>query len=157
MYFIKYNPLKDKLRTRSLPEREALQYLVSFAGLTTLFGVLPMFGVYNAWDGVSAFLSVATAVGGILYAYSQNAGANGYDLIQKYVVLGWVVSVRVFLVAVPVLFVISGLGVAFGLTSFEASGPLDVFVLFILEVVWCQRIGRHIRDTTGLAAERGRP
>lgn len=147
MYFVKYQPLKQRLQARLISDREALPYLIIFAGLTALVGSLPIMDGYNFWDGISASLSVIATVGGVLYAYYKNGGANGFDLIQKYVILGWVVFVRVFIVLIPTVFALIIIEVVTGLISSDATGPFDVAIIFIAEVILYQRIGRHIGDT----------
>ena len=104
MYFTKYHPLKEKLRDRSVSDREALPYFLIFLALTALVTVFPMFESFNEWDFVSGVLSVILAVGGVIYAYKCNGGKEGFDLIQKYVVLGWVVVIRCLLVFVVCLY-----------------------------------------------------
>lgn len=147
MYFIRYHPLKLNLRQRAVTDREALPYLVVFAGLTALVTAFPMIDRFTAWDAVSGILSIATAVGGILYAYRQNGGRRGYDLIQKYVILGWVVCVRFALVSIPLLLALFFAGDVYGLIPPDSTGGFAVAVIFVGEVVLYQRIGRHIRDT----------
>ena len=147
MYFIKYHPLKEKLRDRTLSDREALPYLVLFAAVTALTGSSWFAEEFNVWDGISLALSVGTAIWGVLYAYRQNGGARGFDLIQKYVVLGWIVSVRLLVVFIPTAIVLIAAGEWLGLLSLDRTGPYDVAAVFITEVIFYQRIGRHVRDT----------
>lgn len=147
MYFIRYQPLKKRLRSRSVSDREALPYLILFAAFTALVGSLPAIGGYNFWDGVSAFLSVAAAIGGVLYAYRKNGGIAGFDLIHKYVILGWVVSVRFLLAFIPAAIVLIIVGAATGLMSLDYTGPYDVLMIFLAEIIFYQRIGRHVADT----------
>ena len=154
MYFVRYHPLKDRLRNRSVSDREALPYLVIFAALTALVGAFPMFEGFNDWDLVSGLLSVAFAVGGVIYAYKSNGGKEGFDLIQKYVVLGWVVVIRCLLVFVPLAIVAYIAGEALGLVS-DQTGFFDVLLIAILEIVLYGRIGRHVRDTRTPNSEQG--
>ena len=154
MHFVRYRPLKDKLRSRSVSEREALPYLVIFTALTALVGAFPLIEGFNDWDFVSGLLSVAFAVGGVVYAYKSNGGNKGFDLIQKYVVLGWVVVVRCLLVFIPLGIVAYIAGDALGLTT-DQTGFFDVLIIAIFEIVFYQRIGRHIRDTRSPNSDSG--
>jgi uncharacterized RDD family membrane protein YckC len=149
MYFVKYHPLKERLRARSISDREALPYLIVFVGMTAMVGAIPLIDKYNVWDGVSAFLGIVTAIGGVLYAYRQNGGSAGYDLIQKYVVLGWVVTIRVLLAFIPTAIVLYIIGDMIGLMSRDATGPYDVVIVLLFEIFLYQRLGRHIGDTIG--------
>jgi hypothetical protein len=146
MYFVKYHPLKEKLRDRSVSDREALPYLMVFAGLTTLVGAFPMFEGFNELDFVSGVLSVVFAILGVLYAYRCNGGREGFDLIQKYVVLGWVVAVRCLLAFIPLMIVAYIGGEVLGVITDE-TGLFDIALIAVFEIVIYQRIGRHIRDT----------
>ncbi len=147
MYFIKYQPLKSKLSERSLTDREALPYLLIFTVLTVIGTSLPLYDDFNKWDALSSLLSALLIIAGVIYAYIQNGGEKGYDFIQKYVVLGWVVFVRCFFVllavAIPFFIILGFLGVDIP----EESNVYDVLFLFLWEAFFYQRIGRHIKDT----------
>lgn len=71
---------------------------------------------------------------------------EGFGLIQKYVILEWVVFVRCFLVSVPVAIVSYCVGDALSLIS-DQTGCFEVLLIALLELVLYERIGRHIRDT----------
>lgn len=146
MYFIRYQPLKEKLKARTFSDREALPYLILYAGLAAAVYMFPSVGEFNAWDWIGGGLSVAMAVAGVIYAYNQNGSRQGFDLIQKYVVLGWVVAVRCILVFIPVGIALYLAGEALGVIT-EETGWFDVLIISGFEVVFYQRVGRHIRDT----------
>ncbi|MHB8788941.1 MAG: hypothetical protein ACYDBT_03580 [Desulfobulbaceae bacterium] len=150
MYFIKYLPLKERLRVRSVSDRESLPYLISYVVILSIPGSIPGPPGYNYWDGTGAILGLIVAIAGILYAYRENGGVSGYDFILKFVLLGWVVFVRFTLASIPVLFFIIYIGVRAGIHSSKATGPFIVFVIFVLQLIFFQRVGRHIRDTKSL-------
>jgi hypothetical protein len=145
MYFVSYHPLKETLRERKLTDREALPYLAIWVIVTAL-AAYPWSveeGPNGWWAPVSLALDVGAAIWGVWYAYRQNGAGGGYDLIQKYVVLGWVVTVRFLLVFAPIFIAL----LEVGLIESEKKGPVDVVVYFLAEIILYQRIGRHIRDT----------
>ena len=152
MYFVRYHPLKKKLRERSLSDREALPYFILYSVLITVIVGFPTIGEFNQFDMISWGLSVVFTIGGLLYSYEQNGGKEGFDLIQKYVVLGWVVSFRWFLVFLPVIIVIGIIEEALGSSQVNTNG-FDVLLLVLIELIIYQRIGRHIRDTRAIASE----
>ena len=146
MYFIRYQPLKDKLRNRELTEREALPYLLVFIALSMAVSSFPLYNGFNTWDAISSVLSVIIAIWGVLYAYRCNKGANGYDFVQKYIVLGWVVMIRCLLGFMPIVIVCYLGGEFFGLVSDESSW-FDVTITSLLLIVLYFKTGRHIKDT----------
>ncbi len=143
MYFIKYHLLKKRLRDRSVTVRESLPYLIAIIIFMSLPGPV---GRYNLWDSISAILSAVAFVGGVLYAYYKNGGAAGNDFFLKYILIGWVASVRFGFIFVPACFIIIYLGAKTGLMSRE-TGPYDMTGVFLAEIILHQRIGRHIKDT----------
>ena len=93
-------------------------------------------------------LSVIIVIGGTYYVYVQNGGREGFNLIQKYLVLGWVVGIRFTLALIPVAIVY--------FVVLEKLGYLDSKVFHVLfstisQFIFFQRLGRHIRDTNVLA------
>jgi len=147
MYFIQYNPLKEKLRSRTLSDREALPYMLVSSALVALTGTLAMTQQFNAWDGASCILSVGTSIAGVLYAYAKNGKNAGFDFIQKFIVLGWVVSCRCLLALIPLAVAVYAAAYFLNQATDE-TGWLDVVLIFCFELVLYQRIGRHIGDTT---------
>jgi hypothetical protein len=146
MYFLRYNTLKEKLRARSLSDREALSYLVLFTGLTTAATLVPANVTLNLWDWIHIGLSLILAVGGVYYSYVRNGGEHGFDLIQKFTVIGWVVTVRCLLVFIPCFFALLWIGDSFGLVADETNW-FDVVVTTGFGAILYQRIGRHVADT----------
>lgn len=149
MYFVQYNPLKQKLRSRTLTDDEALPYLVLDAIVATLLCLDISSDPLNPFDWVSLFLSVVITIGGISHVYNQNGGKDGVDLVQKFLVLGWVVGVRLFLTFIPVMIAI----VLFALLSnLEDAGIELLSLLFATAYVFIfyQRLGVHIQDTTDI-------
>ena len=146
MYFIRYQPLKEKLKSRTLSDREALPYLIAFAGLAAAVYLFPSTDGSNVWDWIGGGISVVLAVAGVIYAYLCNGGKQGFDLIQKYVVIGWVVAVRCILIFIPCAIVLYILGELLGVVTVETNW-YDTIILVLFEVILYQRIGRHIRDT----------
>ena len=107
---------------------------------------------------VSGVLSIIFAIGGVLYAYEQNGRKEGSDLVQKFIVLGWIVCFRFILVClagfIVLLIVWAVLGIEETTETIETGG-FDVLVVALVELIFYQRIGRHIRDTRNIAYEQG--
>ncbi len=170
MYFIKYQPLKRKLKERTLSDREALVYLVVYIfllGLSFALSFAIPTGATDecsdadlaAWDDeVFLLVFVCLPIAGIYYVYVANGGKSGFDLIQKYFVLGWVVGIRFLVVFLP-------LSVATILVSAQVLGNgcedrIQFYPQYVVstlgEIVYYQRLGRHIRDTRNTVIESGK-
>lgn len=154
MYFVKYNPLKQKLGSRSLGDREVLPYLIVEGVVLALLTHDMSTEGLHAFTVVSMVLNTAIVIGGTFHVYAQNGGKEGFDLVRKYVVLGWVVGFRVFLVCVPVLATIAYL---LGVSNLDDT--LKHMLLLIcgvaVSIIYYQRLGRHIRDTTAIESDSG--
>ncbi len=146
MYFIQYDPLKERLRNRSIDDRAALPYFLLFCVLEALAISIPGVAYKNKWDYISTLLTLLVTIWGVIFVYRRNGGRKGYDLIQKFVVLGWVVAVRFLIGAIPI-----GLAAYFFAWHFDLTGDentlFDALFFTILEIIYYQRLGKHIADT----------
>ena len=148
MSLFRYDPLKEKLRSRTLTDREALPYLLSMFGFAAAAVVFP-FPLGSSWvDHINQGGTILLAVLGLLYSYRQNGGANGHDLALKYIVLGEVVVMRYTLAAIPAGILLIWLGHQLGLRD-RTLGWYDTLLWLLFQVAAYQRLGRHIGDTRG--------
>ena len=163
MNFIRYQPLKEQLRKRSLNDRQALPYFVLFCVLS---GPVPVSGPWSVpvpnflstepFGWVCAGLWILITVSGLIHVYQCNGGRTGFDFIKKFIVLGWVALVRWTLMFMPL-----SAGLVFTILFLhdrvdESSQSLLSFwvALFgpaLFLAVLFQRIGRHIKDTLATA------
>jgi uncharacterized membrane protein len=146
MYFIRYQPLKEKLRERSLSDREALPYLVVFSLSAFASALFPTTTANNIWDYISLGISISLVICGVIYAFKMNGGSQGYDLVQKYVVIGWIAIVRCTIAFIPLLIPLLFFADFLEVTPDETNW-FDVLILTVFQIVLYQRIGRHIKDT----------
>ena len=144
MYFVSYHPLKHKLRTNSLSDREALPYLIIEAVVLSLASYSSGDRLSNVYDFLSLCLTVIIVIGGTYYVYRQNGGTEGFNLIKKYLILGWVVSIRFTIVLIPIVAV-------YIVIMLKLENPsFDLYTALIggaVKLIYFQRLGRHIRDT----------
>ena len=156
MYFVRYDPLKEKLKQRNVSDQDALPYLILFSMLTVASSAFPIaFPITektNIWGVASAVSSVLLAGAGVYYSYIQNGKEKGFDLVQKYVVLGWVVTIRCVLAFLPLIIIAYIAGEILELIE-DAFSWYDFFITIVFELVLYQRIGRHIRDTRNAEIE----
>ena len=148
MQFLRYEAVKEKLRTRTLTDREALPYLLSMFAFAAAAVVFPVPLGNSLWDHINQGGTVLLAVLGLIHSYCQNGGANGHDLALKYIVLGEVVVMRCTLVAIPTGILLIWLGNQLGLRD-RPLGWYDTTLWLIFQVIAYQRLGRHIADTRG--------
>lgn len=144
MYFWRLEELKARIAVTSLSEREALPYFVVFSALMTAGMTIPL-PDRNLWDALGSTWSVVLAVAGTLYCYQRNGGTDGHHFLQRFLAVGWVVSVRF----IP-LFVLLAFGVIEFDGGFDAttqSTTWQQFVFFALvETFLYWMIGHHIAD-----------
>ena len=156
MYFYSIRPLKRRLATGPLSEAESLPYLVVFLAASAIASSLPG-ELENVWDWTDAILTVGLAVVGTWILYRANGGADGRDFVQRYIVLGWVVTLCFFTLVLPALFLFAWTGRAAGFVS-ETSTVVDVVVSFVIQVSFLVYFGLHLDDLRQLtAAHRGEP
>ena len=146
MQFFPYEPVKEKLRTRTLTDREALPYLLSMFAFAASAVVFPVPLGSDLWDRINQGGTILLAVFGLLYSYRKNGGANGHDLALKYIVLGEIVVARCFALSIPVGIALIWLGNQLGLRD-HLMGWYDTVLWLVLQIVAYQRLGRHIADT----------
>lgn len=146
MYWFRYQPLKDRLRKRRVSDREALPYLLFFSGLEALALSVPASSEMNRWDIVETILYITIAIVGVFYVYRRNGGRAGYDVIQKFVVLGWVVAIRYLLVVLPLGGLVYIAAYYYGLSG-DQTTLFDAIFFNVLSAFYYERLGRQISET----------
>lgn len=150
MYFWKINKLKEDFIAGSVSEKSMLKYLVAY----TIFVGLAMipFGETNEFDLFSALLLIPVSVIGLLYAYSSNGGDSGTNFLAKYFAIGWVVTVRLLVVILP-LAVVTGIVMAsVGFDIPEGTTMWDVLITTVITAFYFWRIAVHIGQTATVNA-----
>lgn len=145
MYFVHYHPLKEKLRDRTLSDAEALPYFIG----SSILVLIPVGGIENVWDFAALFISIVLTIMGLRWAYKANGGAAGFDIIQKVVVLGWILGFRLLLFfIIPLLCFLIGISIAMPEDATpEKTGVGLVIFGAIAELILWKRLASHIRDT----------
>jgi hypothetical protein len=143
MYFWHIEDLKKDLVAGPLNDREVLPYLLIFVGLSALVLIFPAESM-NPWDYALAISTLLITVGGTVYVYYCNGAAAGSHFVQRYLAIGWVVTVRwgvaVIFAFVVLLFLID--------TSGDETTPITAVFWITAEVALYERIGHHIRAVT---------
>lgn len=150
MYFWRIEKLKAEMATRPLSDSEVLPYFALFLALSTAASYIPRVTL-NLWDGLGAAWSVTLAVVGSIYVYRLNGGASGQHLLQRYIALGWVVTIRLLVVFVAAAVIFYGELAAAG-TDAVGTQWYDFLFLGVIEAGFYWRIGHHVRDLAQKAA-----
>lgn len=155
MYFYSIRRLKERLAVGPLPDRESLPYLLIFILATSLAASLPT-QLEDPWDWAELVTSAVMAVAGTWVLYRANGGAHGRDFLHRYIVLGWVATLRFFTMVVPAVLAFLLVAEFAGLRP--ESKPLFEYALsFFLEVSFVLYFGLHLDDLRDLtdSARRG--
>ena len=142
MYFWNIEKLKEDLKKQTVTEGELFKYLFATVVVYCLGFMMPY--TADIWYKLSILLMTVITASGLYYLYKCNGGKNGKNFLEKYISLGWVVSVRwAVLVALPVMVVCLIILEAIGPSMYVAEGFF--FDLVYISYFWM--LGKHIKDT----------
>jgi hypothetical protein len=163
MFFWRIDALKAQLRDGPLPQAAAFAYVfVGFFVMNAFFGIP---GLWNAetspttpWAWATYVVTLALFAAGTYTAYRVNGGPQGVDFAARYLALGWVLSIRLFvLVFVPLLLLALVVFVVMALAQGDAASTTgaseDLAPDWLIELVimaWLAffywRLVRHFQD-----------
>jgi hypothetical protein len=149
MYFWQIEKLKSLLVSRPLSEREVLHYAMWSSALVYLISSYPR-TMNGIWDMAGAILGLVITVLGTIFIYRQNGGASGQHFLQRYVAIGWVVSIRwfVFVLVAAVLF-----GALLSMAGVSVTGQTtwqEFIFSAVMEVILFRNIGLHVRSVADI-------
>lgn len=129
MFFWRIEALKAQLREGPLAQSAAFAYLFVCFFLTSAVMGVP--GLWNAatspttpWAWATYVVTLVLFVGGTYAAYRANGGAQGLDFVARYLALGWVLMIRLFvLVFLPLLLLAMVALVVVAVTQADAATP----------------------------------
>ena len=147
--------LKDELRQGPLAPKDAFLYLLIYNGLFAL-AAIPFFES-NKFDVIIGVISALFIVVGTVYIYHANGGRNGVHLLDRYLSLGFVLTIRLvvcvliptYLLYLIVLSAVSELA--------EETIAIDVAIFAAFEAVFYLLLGKHISDLRRLPAHQQSP
>jgi uncharacterized membrane-anchored protein YitT (DUF2179 family) len=107
MYFWNLKALKKEFVCGQLPERKTFAYILAttvvYAVALQIISLSP--SEPTIWDWLFASLDVAIVAFGTYLAYKANGSDAGRDFASRYFALGWVITIRIFLLSLPLIFV----------------------------------------------------
>ncbi len=135
MQFIDAKPLIEKYRSGTFQEAEVAPY---FMGYLILIAIATGFAVgdMDLWSVVSGFASIVITIMGVLHLKRQNNDTFGNGFLSKYFSLGWIISIRMLLLAFPTVFVILAFVSNLGNDAEDAAGTVFTIVFEILFYWW---------------------
>jgi len=147
MYFLRIKPLKESLATAGIDTKEQFKYLMAWMLLLTWASSLS-FKSPGFWETVSGAGMLVITFLGILYAYLRNGGSKGTSFLERYLSIGWVVNIRVFLVIGLVVlggaYIMRLLGYYAGDYYESRAGMGQTVLASLAEIYIALSIGRHI-------------
>lgn len=143
MYIWKIDKLNEELIAGDITQREIFKYLMASSILYAL--AMIKYSNANTLDTLLGVACMVITVIGLLFIYKCNGGDNGKDFLIRYILISWVVGVRMFvLLTMPVIIVSIILktiymgGVSGETTNIEL---IYIILLNIISVLW---VAKHI-------------
>jgi len=159
MYFWNIKKLKTQLIAGPLTERETLPYLIATVLMYSLVQYFPDALPFNSLDYLEIVIASLGALLGTLWLYYKNMADAGSNFLQRYISLGWVVTIRVIVFALPVALAIVFLADTLGQYNDEsgATNWIDIGIAITIELFLYLYFGKHLADvaqkTTGKPQE----
>jgi hypothetical protein len=144
LYLWRIGALKRRLIEGRLADREAVSYLAATSAMTSLAMAFPPASP-NAWDTGMGLVGCVLVVLGTWWVYRQNGGAAGADLVNRYLSLSWVLTIRLAspLLAVALLLEVLTAGEELPVAQ---NGPGTALTTLLIGLLFYQRLGAHVRD-----------
>ncbi len=104
MYIWRITPLREQLAKEGLSAKQAFRYYLAMTILGCLLYEGASFGPgseFNAEVALDASLYLAFNIGGIIWCFLQNGGANGSQFLDRIVPIGWVMFWRLASIVLP--------------------------------------------------------
>ncbi len=110
MYLWNLDTLAARLKARSLTEREKFTYLfavvISYTLAIETVSYLPSRGTTT--ELIGSTLVVAITAAGTFYCFRANQNGDGEEFVVRYICLGWVLLVRLFVLSTIAMLLIYG-------------------------------------------------
>lgn len=151
MYFWKIEELKNTLRNSQLPEKSKFIYLF----LTNFFFILiiNLLSLFpSKQDEVDLYLMVTGIINfivGSCLIYMANGGNNGKYFLSKYISIGFVLGIRMFVfllcVIFPIYLIINAI-ISSHSQIYFLKNELYFACFFIFDIIYYRRFYIHIKE-----------
>lgn len=151
MYFWNTNALARQLKSRTLAQSEKLKYLLATITLYALsLEILPIISSPRSSLGIiQSITSVTLAFVGTLLCYKVNSRGDNQEFIDRYICLGWPLTVKIFLLCLAIYVVYIVIGVAIKGEDFEKSldspSVFDLIFTALIAIIFYWRLATHLR------------
>jgi len=144
MYIWKIDQLNKELITGTLNESENFKYLMANSILYSI-SMIPYENTNN-FDVINGILNVFITIIGLWFIYKCNGGSKGNNIIQRYLSVGWVISVRFLcLLLVPAIIIAIILREMFFGGLPDESTLFDVVFMQAIIVIYFLWVAKHIK------------
>ena len=150
MYFWKVEKLKEDIQTNKLMEKDrfiyALIYIVLGAIAMEVLLLMPIEDG-NIWDLINGVVNVLIVTLGTIYAFKANGANDGNDFLGKYFSIGFVVTIRFLVYAIPLFILLFAYYFyAFGEEEEIPTNYIDVIPFLVWYIAMYWRIYVHIKQ-----------
>lgn len=136
MQIISAAPLVEKFQNGTFEESEVGPYFMAYMVFIAVAWVFA-FGEPNSWDVAARLASVVITVFGVLHLKGQNQGTFGNRFVSKYFCFGWVITVRMVLLAIPAAVALFAMAsIVGGDDAIDPAGALFTIAFEILFYWW---------------------
>jgi hypothetical protein len=151
MYFWNSGALAHQLKSKTLPQSEKVKYLLATVtlyaiGLEISLGLsspMSLFGV------IQSITSVVLVFLGTVFCYKVNSRGDNQEFIDRYICLGWPLTIKIFLLGLSVYLLYFVIGVAIKGENFEKSldspSIFDLFLTALIPIIFYWRLATHLR------------
>ena len=144
MQFISAKPLIEKYRRGTFQEAEVAPYFMANVILMAIVTGFAFVDV-NGWTIATGFASVVITIMGVLHLKKQNGDSFANSFLSKYFSLGWVVTFRMLVMAIPAAVVIFVLVSIVG--GNDATGPAGAVFTIALQILFYWWLGLLIAES----------
>lgn len=150
MYFWKIDKLNEQLISDGLSESEQFKYLMANSILYALAAI--QYETPNDYDTFAGVVGVFITILGLWFIYKCNGGANGKQIIQRYLSVGFIVFIRIF-----VLFMLPAVIAALVIQEMYLGGApeettLSSFIIIlasqVILILWTAKNINYIANRT---------
>ena len=148
MQILSAKPLIEKFRTDSFEESDIGPYVIATIILKSVMTAFA-YGEATSWNIIASVAVIVVTAFGIFYLKRQNGNTFGEGFLLKFFSLGWVVTIRLLLIAIPMGVILFGWAmIAGGERSIEAIGAIFTVVLTVAEYLWLGQLISATRKPT---------